>query len=143
MFMGSLRSSLAGSIAGDDDDDDDEEALILGERDGGVQTGRPCSGGTWRFSRSRSRSFSSRVTSLPRGSLDGDSEGLRDSPEVEVVEAIAASRLASRGVRRTLLLSKDMALRLALTPLRPRPCLEVKKKKKNMECPVRVHLENV
>lgn len=126
MFMGSLRSSLAGSIAGDDDDDDDEEALILGERDGGVQTGRTCSGGTWRFS--RSRSFSSRVTSLPRGSLDGDSEGLRDSPEVEVVEAIAASRLASRGVRRTLLLSKDMALRLALTPLRPRPCLEVKKK---------------
>lgn len=40
MFMGSLRSSPAGSRAGDDDDDDDEEALMLGEQVGGVQGGR-------------------------------------------------------------------------------------------------------
>lgn len=46
MFMGSLRSSPAGSMAGDDDDDEDEEALILGERVGGVQAVRVCSGVT-------------------------------------------------------------------------------------------------
>lgn len=122
MFMGSLRSSPAGSRAGDDDDDDDEEALMLGERVGGVLGGRLCSDGTWRPSLSPS------FTSLPpcpdKGSLDGDSEGLRDSPGVEVVEATAASLLARRGVRRTLLLSEDMALRLALRPLSPLPCLK-------------------
>lgn len=117
MFMGSLRSSPAGSRAGDDDDDDDEEALMLGERVGGVQGGRLCSDGTWR---------PSLPPSPDKGSLDGDSEGLRDSPVVEVVEATAASRLARRGVRRTLLLSEDMALRLALRPLSPLPCLEEK-----------------
>lgn len=46
MFMGSLRSSPAGSMAGDEDDDDDEEALMLGERVGGVLGGRLCSDGT-------------------------------------------------------------------------------------------------
>ena len=117
MFIGSLRSSLAGSSAGDDDDDDDEEALILGERVGGVQARGFCSDGTWR------PSFSSPPPSLHRSSLDGDSEGLLDSPEFEVADATAASRLARRGVRRTLLLSKDMALRLAATPLSPLPCL--------------------
>lgn len=121
MFIGSLRSSPAGSRAGDDDDDDDEEALILGERVGGVQTGRPFSDGTWRPS--LSPSFSSSPPSLHRCSLDGDAEGLRDSPGVKVVEATAASRLARRGVRRTLLLSEDMALRLAVTLLSPLPCL--------------------
>lgn len=127
MFMGSLRSSPTGSRAGDDDDDDDEEALMLGERVGGVQGGRLCSDGTWRLS--MSPSFSSLPPSPVKGSLDGDSEGLRDSPEVEVVEATAASRLARRGVRRTLLLSEDMALRLALRPLSPLPCLEEKQSK--------------
>ena len=43
--MGSLRSSLGGSMAGDDEDDDDDEALMLGERVGGVQGGRLCSHG--------------------------------------------------------------------------------------------------
>lgn len=126
MFMGSLRSSPAGSMAGDDDDDDDEEALILGDRVGGVQGGRLCSDGTWRPS-TVSPSFSSPPPPPDRGSLDGDSEGLRDSTGVEVVEETAASRLARRGVRRTLLLSEDMALRLALRPLSPLPCLEEKK----------------
>lgn len=61
--------------------------------------------------------------------MDGDSEGLRDSAGVEEVEeATAASRLARRGVRRTLLLSEHMALRLALRPLSPLPCLEEKQK---------------
>lgn len=46
MFMGSLRSSPAGSRAGDDEDEDDEEALMLGERVGGVDGSWPCSGGT-------------------------------------------------------------------------------------------------
>lgn len=46
MFMGSLRSSPAGSRASDDDDDDEEEALMLGEQVGGVQGGRLCSDGT-------------------------------------------------------------------------------------------------
>ena len=124
MFMGSLRSSPAGSRAGDDDDDDDEEALMLGERVGGVQGVRVCSDGSWRPS--LLSSFSSFPPSPDRGSLDGDSEGLRDSPGVEVVEATAARRLARRGVRRTLLLSVDMALRLALRPLSPLPCLEIK-----------------
>lgn len=36
MFMGSLRSSPAGSRAGDDDEEEDEEALMLGELGGGV-----------------------------------------------------------------------------------------------------------
>ena len=125
MFMGSLRSSPAGSRAGDDDDDDDEEALILGDRVGGVQVGRPCSGGTWGLS--LSPSFSASTLPADRGSLDGDSEGLREFPDDELVEAIVASRLARRGVRRTLLLSEDMALRLALRPLSPLPCLEEKK----------------
>ena len=126
MFMGSLRSSPAGSRAGDDDDDDDEEALMLGERVGGVQGGRLWSDGNRRPS--LSPSFSSLPRSPDKGSLDGDSEGLRDSAGVEVVEATAASRLARRGVRRTLLLSEDMALRLALRPLSPLPCLENKNK---------------
>lgn len=115
MFMGSLRSSPAGSMAGDEDDDDDEEALMLGERVGGVLGGRLCSDGT---------SFSTLRLPPCKGSLDGDSEGVNDSPGVEVVEATAASRLARRGVRRTLLLSVHMALRLELRPLRPLPCLE-------------------
>ncbi len=122
MFMGSLRSSPAGSRAGDEDDDDDEEALMLGERVGGVQGVRLCSDGTSRPSLPRSPD---------KGSLDGDSEGLRDSPVVEVGEATAASRLARRGVRRTLLLSEDMALRLALRPLSPLPCLEEKQSEFN------------
>lgn len=128
--MGSLRSSPTGSRAGDDDDDDDEEALMLGERVGGVQGGRLCSDGTWRpsLSPSLSPSFSSLLSSPDRGSLDGDCEGLRDSPGVKVVEATAASRLARRGVRRTLLLSEDMALRLALRALSPLPCLEEKQR---------------
>lgn len=124
MFIGSLRSSPAGSRAGDDDDDDDEEALMLGERVGGVQGVRDCSDGTW--GPSLLPTFSSPRPSPERGCLDGDSEGLRDSPDTEVVEATAASRLARRGVRRTLLLSEDMALRLALRPLSPLPCLEEK-----------------
>lgn len=124
MFMGSLRSSPAGSRAGDDDDDDDEEALMLGERVGGVHGSRLCSDGTWRPS--PSPFFSSLLPSPDKGSLDGDSEGLRDSPGVEFVKATAASRLARRGVRRTLLLSEDMALILALRPLSPLPCLEEK-----------------
>lgn len=45
MFMGSLRSSPAGSRAGDDDDEDDEEALMLGERVGGVDGSWLCSDG--------------------------------------------------------------------------------------------------
>lgn len=122
MFMGSLRSSPTGSSAGDDDDDDDEEALMLGERVGGVQGSRVCSDRPW--GPSLSPSFSSPRISPDRGSLDGDSEGLRDSPDVEVAETTAASRLARRGVRRTLLLSEDMALILALRPLSPLPCLE-------------------
>lgn len=122
MFMGSLRSSPTGSRAGDDEDDEDEEALMLGERVGGVQGSRLCSDGSWGLS--LPLSFSSPGPSPERGSLDGDSEGLRDSPDVEVVEATAASRLERRGVRRTLLLSEDMALRLALRPLSPLPCLE-------------------
>lgn len=36
MFIGSLRSSPAGSRAGDDDEEEDEEALMLGELGGGV-----------------------------------------------------------------------------------------------------------
>lgn len=36
MFMGSLRSSPAGSRAGDDDEEEEEEALMLGELGGGV-----------------------------------------------------------------------------------------------------------
>lgn len=123
MFMGSLRSSLAGSKAGDDEDDDDEEALILGDRVGGVHAGRLCSGGNWGPSLSLSFSCPSTFPT-DRGSLDGDSEELRDSRGDEVVEATAASRLARRGVRRTLLLSEDMALRHALRPLSPLPCLE-------------------
>lgn len=35
-----------------------------------------------------------------------------------------ANRLARRGVRRIRLLSDDMALRLALRPLSPLPCLK-------------------
>lgn len=46
MFMGSLRSSPAGSRAGDDEDEDDEEALMLGERVGGVDGSWLCSDGT-------------------------------------------------------------------------------------------------
>lgn len=122
MFKGSLRSSPAGSRAGDDDDDEEEEALMLGERVGGVHGSGLCSDGTWRPS--LSPSFSSFTPFPDKGSLDGDSEGLRESPGVEFVEATAASRLARRGVRRTLLLSEDMALRLALRPLNPLPCLE-------------------
>lgn len=38
MFMGSLRSSPAGSKAGDDDEEEDEEALMLGELGGGVHS---------------------------------------------------------------------------------------------------------
>lgn len=45
MFMGSLRSSPAGSWAGEDEDDDDEEALMLGERVGGVPGSWLCSEG--------------------------------------------------------------------------------------------------
>lgn len=56
----------------------------------------------------------------------GGAEGLRDSLGVEVVEVTAASRLDKCGVRRTLLLSEDMALRVALRPFSPRPCLEDK-----------------
>lgn len=119
MFMGSLRSSPDGSRAGDDEDDDDEEALTVGERVGGVHS-------TWPASLSPSRfSF---PASLDKGSLDGDSEGLRDSPGEELVDATVASRLARRGVRKTLLLSEDMALGLALRPLSPLPCLEEKPK---------------
>ncbi len=114
MFRGSLRSSPAGSRAGDDDDEDDEEALILGERVGGVPSLSP--------------SFCSLLPSPDKGSLDGDSEGLRDSAGVDAVEETAASRLARRGVRRTLLLSEDMALRLALRPLSPLPCLKEKQR---------------
>lgn len=36
MFIGSLRSSPAGSRAGEEEDDDDEEALMLGEPIWGV-----------------------------------------------------------------------------------------------------------
>lgn len=122
MFIGSLRNSPAGSRAGDDDDDDDEEALMLGERVGGVQGSRVCSFGTWGLS--LFPSFSAPRLSPERGTLDGDSEGLGDSPDIEVVEVTAASLLARRGVRRTLLLSEDMALRLAVRPLSPLPCLE-------------------
>lgn len=122
MFMGSLRSSPDGSRAGDDDDDDDEEALMLGERVRGVPGNRVGSHGTWGLS--LFPSFSAPRLSPQRGSLDGDSEGLRDSPDIGVVEVTVASRLARRGVRRTLLLSEDMALRLALRPLSPLPCLE-------------------
>lgn len=132
MFKGSLRSSLAGSRAGEDDEDDDEEALMLGERVGGVQGSMLCSDGT--LGASLSPSFSSLPPSLDKGSFDGDSEELRDSAGVEVVEATAASLLARRGVRRTLLLSEDMALRLALRPLSPRPCLRGKQRKKREIC---------
>lgn len=45
MFMGSLRSSPAGSWAGEDEDDDDEEALMLGEPVGGVPGSWLCSEG--------------------------------------------------------------------------------------------------
>lgn len=126
MFRGSLRSSPGGSWAGDDDDDDEEEALMLGERVGGVQVGRLVSDGTIRPS--LSPSLYSLLPSPERGSLDGDSEGLRDSLGVEVVEATLANLLARRGVRRTLLLSEDMALRLALRPLSPLPCLRKRTK---------------
>lgn len=130
MFMGSLRSSPTGSRAGEDDDDDDEEALMLGERAGGVHGNRFCSDDTGRPS--LSPSFSSFTPSPDKGSMDRDSEGLRESPGVEFDEAIAASRLARRGVRRTLLLSEDMALRLAQRPLSPLPCLEEKQSKMHM-----------
>lgn len=59
--------------------------------------------------------------------MDGDDEGLLKSDGVELVEAMLARRLASRGVRRTLLLSEDMALKLAARPLSPLPCLPEEK----------------
>lgn len=119
MFMGSLRSSPCGSRAGDDEDEEDEEALMLGDRVGGVPGGRACSNGA-----SLHTSLSSPSPSPDSGSLDGDAEGLRDPPGEEVGEAAATSRLERRGVRRTLLLSEDTALRLALMLRRPRPCLQ-------------------
>lgn len=116
MFMGSLRNSPAGSRAGEDEDDDDEEALMLGERVGGVP-------GSWP-SLSLCFFFCCCPLSPDRGSLDGDDEGLLRSTEVELAEAMLASRLARRGVRKTLLLSEDMALKLAVRPLNPLPCLQ-------------------
>lgn len=97
---------------------------MLGEPVGGVLCSRLCSDGTW--GASLSLSFSSFPPTPDKGSLDGDSEGLRDTPGVEFVEVTAAIRLARRGVRRILLLSEDMALILALRPLSPLPCLEKK-----------------
>lgn len=126
--MGSRRSSPAGSRAGDDDDDDDEEALMLGERVGGVLGGGLCSDDACRPS--LSSFLSSTLPSPDKGSLDGDCEGLRDPPGVKFAETTAASRLARRGVRKTLLVSEDMALRLALRPRSPLPCLDGNKTSK-------------
>ncbi|TNN45320.1 hypothetical protein EYF80_044461 [Liparis tanakae] len=67
---------------------------------------------------------------LFRGSLEGDCEGLRDPPGLKLAAATAARRRARRGVRKTLLLSADMALRLALRPRSPRPCLDANKERK-------------
>lgn len=111
MFMGSLRRSPCGSTAGDDDDEEDEEeALMLGEPVGGV--------------RGTGLSLSlppSRPPSPDNRSLDGDSEGLRDSAVGdEVAAATAASRRARRGVSRTRVSSP---LSEALIPLSPLPCL--------------------
>lgn len=61
--------------------------------------------------------------------MNGAAELLWDSPGEVVVEVTVASRLDKRGVRRTLLLSDDMALRLALRPRSPLPCLEKTKQK--------------
>ena len=121
MFSGSLRSSPTGSRAGDEEDDDDEEALMLGERVGGVWGPGlrwEAGGAPW--------GASLRGPSPPDaggGSLDGDWEGLRDSPELAVAAATAARRRARRGVSSTRLSSADRALRPAARPLRPRPCL--------------------
>lgn len=97
---------------------------MLGEPVGGVLCSMLCSDGTW--GTSLSLSFSSFPPRPNKGSLDGESEGLRDTPGVEFVEVTAAIRLARRGVRRILLLSEDMAFILALRPLSPLPCLEKK-----------------
>lgn len=97
---------------------------MLGEPVGGVLCRRLCSDGTW--GASLSLSLSSFSPTPDKGSLDGDSEGLRDTPGVEFAEVTAAILLARRGVRRILLLSEDMALILALRPLSPLPCLEKK-----------------
>lgn len=124
MFMGSLRNSPAGSRAGEDEDDDDEEALMLGERVGGVPGSWLCSEDVCRPSLSLCFFVCCCPLSPDRGSLDGDDEGLLRSTEVELAEAMLASRLARRGVRKTLLLSEDMALKLAVRPLNPLPCLQ-------------------
>lgn len=126
MFMGSLRNSPAGSRAGEDEDEDDEEALMLGERVGGVPGSWLCSEDIWRPSLSLCFFFFCCCCppSPHKGSLDGDDEGLLKSTEVELAEAMLASRLARRGVRRTLLLSEDMALKLAVRPRNPLPCLQ-------------------
>lgn len=107
--MGSLRSSLAGSREGDEDDDNDEEALMLSEWVGGVHDGRLCSDGTW--TPFVSPSFSSLPPSPDKGSLEGESEGLPDSPGVELFETTAPSCLAR---------------------LKPLPCLEEIKGKKEL-----------
>lgn len=85
---------------------------MLGELGGGVH-------GAWWTS--LSTSFSSLPPSPGELSLDAESW---DSSGAERLEEAAASRLARRGVRRILLLSEDVALRLALRPLSPLPCLE-------------------
>lgn len=125
MFMGSLPSAPTGSGAVDDDDDDDDEALILGECVGSVHGGRFCSGATL-----RPLMCPSLFLLLPasgEGSLHRDWEELCDPRGVEVAGGeTVASLLVRRGVRRMLLLSEDMALRLALSPRIPLPCLEEK-----------------
>ena len=120
MFSGSRRSSPAGSRAGDEEDDDDEEALMLGERVGGVWgPGLRWEGeGPW-----GAASLRAPPSPPDSGSLDGDWEGLRDSPGLAVAAATAARRRARRGVSSTRLSSADRALRPAARPRRPRPCL--------------------
>lgn len=85
---------------------------MLGELGGGVH-------GVW--GTSLSTSFSSLPPSPAKYSLDWES---CDSSGAERLEETVASRLARRGVRRILLLSEDMALRLAWRPLSPLPCLK-------------------
>ncbi|KAJ7983805.1 hypothetical protein DPEC_G00371170, partial [Dallia pectoralis] len=80
-----LYRSPVSSTGGDDDEEDEEEALMLGEPVGGVR----CTGLSLSLPPSRPPSPDNR-------SLEGDSEGLRDSAGDD--EATAARRRARRGL---------------------------------------------